>query len=715
VAGTLLRYVRRSLELPPRVVLAKGSRRIAAAWRTRRMRARDLDRGTWQPDAAAGALAPVFALPAREALAPHAPALAALAREYLGHRFDLLGSGWTRVEHGMTCSGVEGHAFPPARAVAADSDGQWLAGELPPACLPEARRIWRLVSPGYRPIDWQLDFKSGFRWSARTWYRDIRAYGNPPGADIKVPWELARGQHLPQLALAFAATGDDADRNALHAAFRDQVLDFIAANPPRFGVNWACAMDVAIRVANWIAAFDLARAAGASPDPAFAAILARSVREHALHVADNLEWTEGTRSNHYLADVCGLLIAAAALPAASDTDAWLAFALQELERETQAQFHEEGGNIEASTCYHRLSGEMVVYATAAALGLPEARVRGLARVRPVAFAAGARLDGVPACVQGGRVGFSRAHAARIAGIAAFVRDLSKPSGAMPQIGDNDSGRFLKLPGTYAAGDAMTAAPVEDTLDHRHLVAAAAGLVTPGAQPFDSARAVDAAIVRGLARDRVLDPPEPAARPVSGGDPAQALAAARARQPQHSRRYVFTAERAGLRVGLAVAAYPAFGLYVARSPRLYLAFRCGRLHAGGSGGHAHLDQLAIELEIDGVPRVVDPGTFLYTPLPEARNRYRSAASHFVPRVAGAEPGDLSQGLFVLADRTQAACTAFGTLGFAGEHRGYGAAVVRVVTIADDRVEVEDCSFGAPLEDLADAPGVPVSPAYGRREP
>jgi hypothetical protein len=43
------------------------------------------------------------------------------------------------------------------------------------------------------------------------------------------------------------------------------------------------------------------------------------------------------------------------------------------------------------------------------------------------------------------------------------------------------------------------------------------------------------------------------------------------------------------------------------------------------------------------------------------------------------------------------------------------VTRVVTIADDRVEVEDASFGAPLEDLADAPGVPVSPAYGRRAP
>ena len=53
----------------------------------------------------------------------------------------------------------------------------------------------------YEPIDWQLDFKSGYRWSDWTWYRVIRC-GNIRGADVKVPWELGRLQHLPQLALA---------------------------------------------------------------------------------------------------------------------------------------------------------------------------------------------------------------------------------------------------------------------------------------------------------------------------------------------------------------------------------------------------------------------------------------------------------------------------------------------------------------------------------
>jgi len=708
----LLRYARRALELPPHVVLAKGSRRIAAAWRTRRQRRRDAARATYLPGPAAPvALAPVFVVPDAATLSPHAPTVDALAALHIEHRFDLLGSGWTRVFHGMRCSGVEGHACEPAPAVAADSDGRWLEGRVPPACMPEARRIWRLVTPGYVPIDWQLDFKSGFRWSALTWYLDIRAYGNPPGADIKVPWELARAQHLPQLALAHAGAGADA-RARLLAEFRDQVLDFLATNPPRWGVNWSCAMDVAIRVANWIAAYDLFRDSGAAIDDAFAAVFARAVREHAQHVADNLEWTEGVRSNHYLADVCGLLIAAAALPAAADTDTWLAFALQELERETVAQFNEEGSNIEASTSYHRLSGEMVVYATAAALGLSDARVRGLDRVHAATFSGGARLDGVPRCVRAVRVGFAPAHGERIARIAAFTREICAPSGFVPQVGDNDSGRFLKLPGTYAAD---VAPPLQDDLDHRHLVSAVRGLIsTEITSPTDDPRAIDAAIVRGMARGRRLDAAvEARGGPVSQGQALdRVLSDIAAVPPPHARDYVFTASGPGLLRDLRIAAYPQFGLYVATSTRLHLVFRCGRLHPGGSGGHAHNDQLGIELSIDGKALVRDPGTYLYTPLPDARNRYRSAAAHFAPRVAGVEPADLTQGLFVLADRTRAACLACGPDGFAGEHHGFGPRVVRVVRIAEDRVEIRDASFGAPLVDLSAATPPPVSPAYGR---
>jgi hypothetical protein len=166
-------------------------------------------------------------------------------------------------------------------------------------------------------------------------------------------------------------------------------------------------------------------------------------------------------------------------------------------------------------------------------------------------------------------------------------------------------------------------------------------------------------------------------------------------------------------GLETFAYPAFGLYVLRSERLCLAIRCGRIHPLGSGAHAHNDQLAIELRIDGRTLVTDPGTWVYTPLPDERNRYRSAAAHFAPRVAGREPSRLDEGPFVLKDSARARCVYFGRNGFAGEHSGFGAPVLRAITLQADRVIVEDGSLGEPLVRLEATPGLPVSNKYGCR--
>jgi hypothetical protein len=164
-------------------------------------------------------------------------------------------------------------------------------------------RIWQLVESEYTPIDWHLDFKSGYRWSESCWYRRIR-YSHLPGVDVKVPWELARMQHLVQFAWAYglAAAGepDFASPDRYMSEFRNQILDFIATNPPRFGVNWNCTMDVAIRAANWLIAYDLFRAGGAVFDEAFEAELRRSVYQHGQHIVANLEWQRDWRSNHYL-------------------------------------------------------------------------------------------------------------------------------------------------------------------------------------------------------------------------------------------------------------------------------------------------------------------------------------------------------------------------------------------------------------------------------
>jgi len=216
-----------------------------------------------------------------------------ITEHYLQHRFDLLGSGWVQVKHGMSCRGLEAYHY----------EMENLTPTVNAANLAESKRIFALIDKDYMLIDWHLDFKSGYRWSETTWYQDI-TYGHKLGVDVKVPWELARMQHLPQLAFQYALTDKD---QIYQREFRHQVLDFMATNPPRFGVNWCCTMDVGIRVANWLVAYDLFCAYGAEFDEAFLKLFKRSVYEHGRHIINNLEWSPDLRSNHYLSDIIGLL------------------------------------------------------------------------------------------------------------------------------------------------------------------------------------------------------------------------------------------------------------------------------------------------------------------------------------------------------------------------------------------------------------------------
>ncbi|MBF0095473.1 MAG: hypothetical protein HQL34_13140, partial [Alphaproteobacteria bacterium] len=351
--------------------------------------------------------------------------LLARCREILGHRFDLLGSGWLDA----------GYPDAPGR--------ERLIARLPPGARAQAAALWALVDPSYRPIDWHADVKSGVRWPEGRWKDGIR-YGHMKGVDVKVPWELARLQHLPMLAATLSFAGPElAER--MRREIRNQALDFLAANPTGFGVNGVCTMGVAIRAANLCLALDMVRATGGGGagacDPPFRGGVEAGWMAPGRLLVQNLEWSPDRRGNHYLADLAGLLFVAAWAPPSPETDGWMKLAGDGLVTEIPLQFDGDGANFEASTCYHRLSAEMALYCAALLLGLPEPP----ALPEPVV--------------------------ARLSRMARFTRDVTKPDGRVVQIGDNDSGRFFK---PFPA--ASPAAPLdEDSLDHRALAGLASAL------------------------------------------------------------------------------------------------------------------------------------------------------------------------------------------------------------------------------------------------
>jgi heparinase II/III-like protein len=145
-----------------------------------------------------------------------------------------------------------------------------------------------------------------------------------------------------------------------------------------------------------------------------------------------------------------------------------------------------------------------------------------------------------------------------------------------------------------------------------------------------------------------------------------------------------------------ADYPDGGWYVMRHEDLWAMVRCGDVGLEGVGAHAHNDQLSFELCLGGQPLVVDPGSYLYTADPVARNAFRATSAHATLQVDGREQNPLrSDYLFAVEDRAQARGLSWEAEGpratFVGEHRGFAPIVHRRRVAFDGEartVEIED---------------------------
>ena len=78
-----------------------------------------------------------------------------------------------------------------------------------------------------------------------------------------------------------------------------------------------------------------------------------------------------------------------------------------------------------------------------------------------------------------------------------------------------------------------------------------------------------------------------------------------------------------------------GVYIMRQGNTHVFIDCGPIGLAGRGGHGHNDALSFEAWIDGVPLVIDRGSFVYTASFEKRNEFRSTTSHNTPCVDGEE--------------------------------------------------------------------------------
>jgi hypothetical protein len=438
-------------------------------------------------------------------------------------------------------------------------------------------------------IDWHRDFKSGYRWPPRAFYRRV-GYGQMPGVDVKVPWELSRFQHLPTLGKAYWFTGD----GRYAAEFVAQLTHWMDQNPPQFGVNWACTMDVAIRAFNWLWGYAFFQD-GPEVTAAFRRRLAGFLLAHGRHILRNLErGLDGITSNHYLANLAGLVGLGFGLPALREADAWRTFGLEESFREIERQVHPDGADYESSIPYHRLVAEMFL-----------------------AVAILCRRNGVEPPES-----FHR----RLTRMLDFTQWYTKPNGLAPQVGDADDGR-LHILADYGNWDPR---------DHRHLLATGGALL--GREDWLRVAGEQTEEAMWLVGGRRRSGPHPAAAAIGS------------------------------------RAFPESGFYLMRERGLYLLIACNPVGTRGIGNHKHNDVLSLELHADGQDLIVDPGSYLYTPEPIWRNRFRSTAAHNTVMVDGAEQNRFGEGgLFWLHVDATPRCLAWESRPemdlFVGEHDGY----------------------------------------------
>ena|GEM_PF-766886 len=347
------------------------------------------------------------------------------ADHHCRHEFNLLGSGWVRVYHGMQAPGWEGNNYSDP-SITFDQAFQ----ELPNSWKPQARRMFdtiKALKPDYVPIDWQIDFKSGLRYSVGTHHASVK-YGVTPGVDAKVPSALGRSFRLVTLAMAYQAQKDE--RYAVEIIC--QILDWMAMNPPGRGAGWRGVMNVGIRISNWVVAVNLIRdyLMNNKQKPAidfFLRYYLASLEAHGQFLMNNLELPEKSiHPNHYIANISGLLVLGAATEGIFKASGnWANFAMREMVRETRSQIMNDGVDFEGATAYTAFAFEMFTYA---GLIAANAATEG----QPVDYLAFLKQN------------FGDAYVAKLEKMSFFLANLHKPSGLIPLAGDYDSGRFLKL-------------------------------------------------------------------------------------------------------------------------------------------------------------------------------------------------------------------------------------------------------------------------------
>ncbi len=261
-------------------------------------------------------------------------------------------------------------------------------------------------------IEWARDPLSGYVWPL-DYYADINLMRGD-GSDARVLWELNRLGHFVTLARAYFITNDE----RYSTEFLSQLRSWDDQNPYGHGVNWTCAMEVALRSMNLIAAFHVFRHSPQFDIDALELLL-RMFEEHGVWIVDHLEFSHIATSNHYLSDLAGMQWLGDFLPEFRASEYWSNVGGVDMLLEMDQQVLADGADFEASTGYHRFVLELFLYSFVF-------RRLNEDDTEPTE-------DDIPSA------SWDKLHQMLV-----YVRSYLRPDGFAPLLGDTDSGQVLPM-------------------------------------------------------------------------------------------------------------------------------------------------------------------------------------------------------------------------------------------------------------------------------
>jgi hypothetical protein len=246
--------------------------------------------------------------------------------------------------------------LPEARAVAAALRGTAYAGQVEDLARSILRHEFPLLGFTVQAgpeIRWRRDYVAG-RESGLSYFRCVPYLSFEKVGDHKLIWELNRHQHLIVLAQAALFNAEYNAEGPFVTEIEAQLESWWEQNPFHRGINWASALEVALRALSWLWVDHIA---GASLRPEIRRRLHLELFRHGCHVENNLS-VYFSPNTHLLGEVVALAALAAAYPHWPRAAQWRETAERRMPAELQRQVHGDGAHFEHASYYHAYALDM---------------------------------------------------------------------------------------------------------------------------------------------------------------------------------------------------------------------------------------------------------------------------------------------------------------------------------------------------------------------